>query len=76
MNLFRFIRSSSSRNVHEKVIPLKKLQNTAAETCRVEDGGGGGELPPSPNFLDEDSLHERNRNKFAVMKIGSNIKKR
>ena len=75
MNLFRFIRSSSSRNVHEKVIPLKKLQNTAAETCRVEDGGGG-QLSSSLNFLDEDSLHERNRNKFAVMKIGSNIKKR
>lgn len=73
MNLFRFIRSSSSRNVHEKVIPLKKLQNTAAETCRVE---GGGQLSSSLNFLDEDSLHERNRNKFAVMKIGSNIKKR
>ena len=72
MNLFRFIRSSSSRNVHEKVIPLKKLQNTAAETCRVE----GGQLSSSLNFLDEDSLHERNRNKFAVMKIGSNIKKR
>ena len=74
MNLFRFIRSSSSRNVHEKVIPLKKLQNTAAETCRVERGGG--QLSSSLNFLDEDSLHERNRNKFAVMKIGSNIKKR
>ena len=39
-------------------------------------GGGGGQLSSSLNFLDEDSLHERNRNKFAVMKIGSNIKKR
>ena len=74
MNLFWFIRSSSSRSVHEKVIPLKKLRNTAAETCRVEEGGG--QLSSSLNFLDEDSLHERNRNKFAVMKIGSNIKKR
>ena len=43
----------------------------AAETRKVEEGGNS--LPSQ--FLDEDSLHERNTNKIALIKIESNLRK-